>query len=264
MVHQSSVSSRWASVILSPDTHQPTNYHSQHTLSQSTTMSSTNPSTSQKRPRSASPPSAKPRRPQPSGSEVVEEHTCSLCLKLLIHPVTTLCNHHFCQPCLKGLFGMGSVTGRTERLRADWEVDDVVTRPIPLCRRDVMKRVVKSINVEMVCLTFSMHLFSHSVIHSRCKLHSQDNQLEQKFPVTYPLRLQELTVDEEDVPAPLPTITKKTLHRKPSQFVHIPPIRKSYRNLTSGLSSSVWTLQPTKPPTSTASKSNSSILLQLW
>ncbi|KAJ3055405.1 hypothetical protein HK097_010606 [Rhizophlyctis rosea] len=142
----------------------------------------TAPSTSQKRRRSPSPSAPNPRRPHPV-EENTEDHTCPLCLKLIVHPVTANCNHSFCQPCLKELFKVGSPTRGMDSLKADWAVDDVVTRHCPMCRKLVMKRVAKTVNVNM------------------------ETYLKRTFPITYPARLQE-AIDEPSEQSP-PYFTKK-------------------------------------------------------
>ncbi|KAJ3051161.1 hypothetical protein HK097_007858 [Rhizophlyctis rosea] len=139
------------------------------------------PSTSQKRRRSASPEALNPRRPKPVDEET-EAYTCPLCLKLLFKPVTTPCNHHFCLHCLKDLFESGEGVWGPIELKTDWEVDEVVTRPCPMCRKEVLKREMMSVNTNM------------------------DARIQAMFPETYLARQQELL---DDSAHPLPSFTKK-------------------------------------------------------
>ncbi|KAJ3185232.1 hypothetical protein HDU85_001282 [Gaertneriomyces sp. JEL0708] len=90
-----------------------------------------------KRKRSATPPATG--SPSRAGSAHLneEDYTCALCLSLLHRPVRTICNHIFCQGCLKRWFEVD------DHLFASQQFDG---KPCPLCRRTLWPDALEHID----------------------------------------------------------------------------------------------------------------------
>ncbi|KAJ3051479.1 hypothetical protein HK097_007506 [Rhizophlyctis rosea] len=104
--------------------------------------------------------------PRPK-EEHTEDHTCPLCLQLLIRPITTPCGHSSCLNCFKELFNSSEVILAVQRVREGWVMDDYM-KQCPQCRKGVTMR--QSRTVDMVL----------------------DRHIQESYPITNAKRLSEL------------------------------------------------------------------------
>lgn len=74
----------------------------------------------------------------PMVEEVDEDDLCSICNLLLLHPVTTTCNHTFCESCFSH---WADISLNTQRIELGLDIDQEVILPpteleakCPMCR----------------------------------------------------------------------------------------------------------------------------------